>query len=101
MRPTPPEPNIKIIASRRDARNRDTISLASLRDAVFIYDYIRWCRSQSLVVALPARQGGRPVMATTSGHRLRRCHLRAVALRQPPAKFWQASGLLHRNRQKV
>jgi hypothetical protein len=47
-RPTPPEPNIKITASRRDAKNRDTLSLASLRDAVFICDYIRWCRSPSL-----------------------------------------------------
>jgi hypothetical protein len=31
-------------------------------------------------------------MASPLGHRLRRCHLRAAALRQPPANIWQASG---------
>jgi hypothetical protein len=35
-RATPPEPNIKVNASRRDARNSWYASLASLRDAVFL-----------------------------------------------------------------
>jgi hypothetical protein len=65
LRVTPPESNIKVNASRRDARDAYHMFLASLRDAVILC----WV----------------PVVS--------------VALRpQPPAKFWQASGLPWRDR---
>ena len=80
LRATPPES--KIIKSHPErvpeiARQRCGFDPSGIPSGCCLFaDAFRWCRSPSLVVDMAARKRA-PFLSSPSGHRLRRCHLRA------------------------